>query len=313
MKQDISDAKENTAFEVIPLTVSDANARPKNLNPRFELFSMNVHVPHCAFKKGHVFGIVSLIDTDGLLSDQRLPLNKNDHGHVSYFYHDWDDAVGIGNNAYINFGNPSPPYSPPFSSVIELYVRLYATTLEKDKCFQICKRKFPIDLSKFWADKRDYKRGTLNYEGKDGRILIDYIMLRDAVDTTMELSFESPHDRDLEASVFGHIFAYYSGMLDDRDDFRQGCYKAILFQANADSTVKVGPVKLEKSVLAVPANGKLVIEALFLDVKTGEVILNKKSDLYPKPEGHDVCRMPWKNCSFNLTVEWSQGPKSFYT
>lgn len=87
---------------------------------------------------GDVSGNVSLIDKDGLLSDGRLPLDENENGHVSYFHHDWDDAIGITNNSQLLFGNPTPLCSVPFSSVIEINVLLYAITAGKDQCFQIC-------------------------------------------------------------------------------------------------------------------------------------------------------------------------------
>ncbi|GKF30579.1 hypothetical protein Tco_0100377, partial [Tanacetum coccineum] len=50
------------------------------------MFCMNIAVADSSFKKGDLHGIVSLVDADGLLSDGRLPLNRNDHGHVAYFY-----------------------------------------------------------------------------------------------------------------------------------------------------------------------------------------------------------------------------------
>ncbi|GJW74755.1 arginine--tRNA ligase, chloroplastic/mitochondrial [Tanacetum coccineum] len=295
--------------------VSSRDTLPKNLNPRFELFCMNVHISHSSFKKGYVFGNVSLKDTDGLVSDRRLPVDKNDHGHVSYFYHDWNDKIGICNNAYLFFGNPSPRGSVSFSSVIEIYAILYATTLEKDKCFQICKCQTPIDLSKFWAEGLNYKRSTLTIESKDGCILIDYIMLRDAVDTAMELRFESPDDPLIKAPVSGHIFAYYGdGVLDDCDDFRQHCYKAVVFHADGNSAVEVGPLTLKRSVLAVPANGYLMIEALFVDVNSGKIVFKRKKEFPAKTHGFSKYRMPLKkNCFFNLTLEWSQGPKSSYS
>ena len=31
--------------------------------------------------------------------------------------------------------------------------------------------------------------GTLKFDGKDGCILLDYVVIKDAVDTTMELTF----------------------------------------------------------------------------------------------------------------------------
>ncbi|GJS54847.1 hypothetical protein Tco_0628209, partial [Tanacetum coccineum] len=100
-----------TDFE-ITLCSPSFDPRPNNVNPRFELFCMNIAVADSSFKKGALHGIVSLVDADGLLFDERLPLNRNEHGHVAYFYREWYDPIGICNNAFVYFGSPvfiSPP------------------------------------------------------------------------------------------------------------------------------------------------------------------------------------------------------------
>lgn len=283
--------------------------RPIKLNPRFEMFSMNVHVKHSSFKMGDVFGIVSLIDTDGVLADTRLPLDENGNGHVSYYYRNWYEASSIKNDGIVHFGNPRPRYSAPFTSILEVYLRLYATTIERDQCFLLCMSTFPIDMSKFWAETLDYERSSLVFKGENATIGLEYIALRDAIDTSMELSFNSPHNPLLKASFKGHIFAYYDGVLDGLDSLTQHGYKIVLLHDNSNSglTVKDGPLPLQRSVLAVPANGALIIEALFFDVETGEVILRSKDKLDPKPKGSSECRMPWRSCFFSLIVKWNQG------
>ncbi|PWA96819.1 arginine-tRNA ligase [Artemisia annua] len=292
-----------TGFEVIPSLVSDT--RPKDLNPRFEMFSMSVDLSDSSFKNGALFGTVSLIDTDGLLYDERLPLNENEHGHVAYFYREWHAAIGIGQNAVVYFGSPSPCYIVPFLSVLEIYVRLFVTTA--DMSFVMCNRPTPINLSKIWVDQENYIRGTLSFECDDGRILMEYIALRDAVDTTMELSLESPNDPLLKECVSGCIFAYYDKMLDHLDDLRQRDYKAVIFEApENDSELKVGPLPLHKSVMAVPVDGTLVFEAQFFD-KSGKVILDTTSRFGAKTQDRSEWLMPLKNCFLKLTIKWSKG------
>ncbi|GKC56940.1 arginine--tRNA ligase, chloroplastic/mitochondrial, partial [Tanacetum coccineum] len=146
--------KVKTGFEINPYFPS--NPRPNNINPRFEMFCMNIAVADSSFKKGDLHGIVSLVDADGLLSDGRLPLNRNDHGHVAYFYREWYDTIGICNNAYVYFGSPSPCHLVPFSSALEIYVRLFVTTA--DKCFQMCNCLETIKLSESWDEQLDHKR-----------------------------------------------------------------------------------------------------------------------------------------------------------
>nr|GEV63630.1 arginyl-tRNA synthetase, class Ic [Tanacetum cinerariifolium] len=242
----VASTQEMTGFEVIPWPVSVV--RPKNLNPRFEIFCMNVCVADVSFSKGDMHGIVSLVDTDGLLSDGRLPLDISENGHVAYFHREWYDSTGIRDNGYVYFETPSPPH---------------------------------LD------DQLNYKRGTLEYEGDNGCISMDYIALRDAVDTTMKLSLESPGDPFLRACHY-------------------------LYSPQDVCELEVGPLSLKKSVLAVPVNGTLVLEARFFD-KSGNVILDKKRTFHAQTQDSSEWRMRLnEDCFLKLDVEWSQGPKSSY-
>ncbi|GKE66242.1 hypothetical protein Tco_1520403, partial [Tanacetum coccineum] len=192
------------------------------------------------------------------------------------------------------------------SSALEIYAKLFVST--DNKCFQMCHCQQPIDLSEMWAEQLKYKRGTLRYDSDNGCISMDYIALRDAVDTTMKLSLESPGDPFLKPCAFGCIFASYGNMLDKLDDLRQCCYKAIIFKPGEDGCeLKVGPLPLQKSVMAVPVNGTLVLEARFFD-EFGKLILNTKETLHAKTEDNSEWLMPFnKDCFLKLTVEWSQG------
>ncbi|GJV17557.1 hypothetical protein Tco_1362880 [Tanacetum coccineum] len=210
------------------------------------MFCMNIAVADSSFKKGSLHGIVSLVDVDGLLSNERLPLNRNDHGHVAYFYREWYDTIA-------------------------------------NKCFQMCNCLETIKLSEFWDEQLDHKRGTLPYKDNDGCIFIDYIALRDAVDVTI-------------------------------DSLRRGCYKAVVFDAaeismaaKDGSKLGVGPLPLQKSVMAVPVNGTLVLETRFYD-EFGKVVLKKTPTFHAQTQDSSEWRMHSnKDFFLKLTVEWSQG------
>ncbi|GJZ93832.1 hypothetical protein Tco_0666035 [Tanacetum coccineum] len=266
----------------IILPVSDA--RPEHLNSRFEMFGMNVIVYHPDFEMDDAFGNVSLIDNEGLLFDQRLPLDTNDNGHVSYFYHEADEAIGICRNSHLFFGNPYPLCSVPFWLDVVINALLVAITAEKDKCFQLLNCQEPIPLSKFWADKLKFERGTLRLGSKDGCIDIDYILLRDALDTSMKLEFESPKGPNEIIYVTGSIFAYYGNdVLDGCDESSKDRYRAVLFHADVGFELMVGQQELKKSVMAVPADGCLMIEAVIFDVKAGKYVSNGPQELRPGP------------------------------
>nr|GEY34269.1 arginine--tRNA ligase, chloroplastic/mitochondrial [Tanacetum cinerariifolium] len=112
--------------------------------------------------------------------------------------------------------------------------------------------------------------------------------------------------------VTGSILAYYgNGVLDGCDELTKRCYKAVLFHADVGFELKVGQQELKKSIMAVPADGYLMIEAVIFDVKAGKYVFNGTQELHPGPNNHSEWRMSWENGCFNLTVEWNKGPKCF--
>ncbi|GJV71338.1 RuvB-like protein 2 [Tanacetum coccineum] len=246
----------------VPSILPGSFIRPKNLNP--EIFCTNVCVEDSSFRKGDMHGIVLLVDTDELLYDGQLPLNVSKNGHVAYFHREWYDSIGICNNGYVYFEIPGPSHLVLFSSALEICVKLFVT--KANKCFQMCQSQKPIDLCKMWAKQQNYKRGIRKYEGDNGCISMDFIVSRDAIDTTMKLSLKSPNDPLLKAGMFGYIFASNGNMFDKLDDLRQGCYNAIIFKSGKDGhALIVGPLSLRKSVLAEPVNATFVLEARFFD------------------------------------------------
>ncbi|GJV46246.1 hypothetical protein Tco_1430782 [Tanacetum coccineum] len=84
-------------------------------------------------------------------------------------------------------------------------------------------------LKKFWEEDRQVKCEYMSFRSKAGVLRIYYILLRDAIDVTMELRYVSPLP-DLEGfKVRRHVFAYYDGVLNEVDDTKKMCYKAIVF------------------------------------------------------------------------------------
>lgn len=260
--------------------------------------SLNFSDPTC--KKGNVFGIVSLIDTDGLLADYRLPLNADEHGSgsVVYFFREWYDAIRIRNTEVVHFGSPTPCHLVPFSSVIKIYTRFVVITAHK--CILMCNCSQPINLSDIWVNGVNLKRGTLQFKGNDGKIDMDYIALKDAVDVTIKLRL------DVSDVSYGRISAYYGNVLDQLDEFIRDRYKAVVFEAKSDSPINVGPFSLRKSVMAVPIDGMLVIEARFFD-KSDKAILKTKQGFHAMTQGSSEWRMGLQNGSLLLTLDWSQG------
>ncbi|GJZ64639.1 arginine--tRNA ligase, chloroplastic/mitochondrial, partial [Tanacetum coccineum] len=228
--------------------------RPEHLNSRFEMFGMNVIVYHLDFEIGHVFA---------------------------------DKAISICRNLDLFFGNPSPPCSVTFWLDIEINALLVAITTEKNKCFQLLNCQEPITLSKFWADKLKFERGTLRLGSKGGYIDIDYILFRDALDTSMKLEFEPPKGPNEITYVTRSIFAYYdNGVLDGCDESSKDRYKAVLFHVDVGFELKVDQQELKKSVMVIPADSCLMIEAVIFDVKAGKNVSNGQQELRPGPNNH---------------------------
>ncbi|GKB60314.1 hypothetical protein Tco_0916500, partial [Tanacetum coccineum] len=185
--------------------------------------------------------------------------------------------------------------------------------------YTICnsKSKEEKKLKKFWEEDRQVKCEYMSFRSKAGVLRIYYILLRDAIDVTMELRYVSPLP-DLEGfKVRRHVFAYYDGVLNEVDDTKK-MYKAIVFKTYGARVLAGATLELNKSVLAVPANGCLMIEAFLQDVKSGEMIVDQTLPYPVIPEGSIKWNMPVRvpgkkrkrgtKGTFILTLNWSKGP-----
>ncbi|GJU61154.1 putative reverse transcriptase domain-containing protein [Tanacetum coccineum] len=251
-----------------------SEARNEYLNSRFEVFSMSVSVPHSTLDECDIFGTVSVIDTYGTRADGWTMSDKKDCCFVSYFNREWHEPLSTFNGSCIPFGDPSCRHSVPVSSSIEFRVLIHASSKNKDQYYKICYCKHVQNLSKFWNGVPKGECGTLNFESDDGLVLLNYVILKEAVDASMELMFSSSSDVPLQ--VCGSIMAYYGDGVVKDDGGIIGQHKAVIFRTKKSELIgKQVPLQLHKSALAVPANGCLKIEAYLKDVKSKKVIVDE--------------------------------------
>ncbi|GJS43105.1 hypothetical protein Tco_0568148, partial [Tanacetum coccineum] len=293
-----------TDCHIVPSSEADPRNHP-HLNSRFEIFSMNVSVSSSYFDKGTIFGTISVVDIYRS-ADGWVMFDEQDDCHVSYFNREWHHPVDMYNGSYIPLENPSCVHSIPFSSSIKVSVLVKATSEKKDQTYLICNCKTTTDLSEFWAGHSNTKCGTLRFEGKDGRILLDYVVLKDAVDTTMKLTF----NRVKHVRVQGSIVACYGDDVLGNNGFL-GQYNAVIFEADPTKFIGYKPqqeLPLHKSALAVPANGSLKIKVFLQDVDSGDIIMDDMKE-YRKSEslnGYSILKIEGEKGTFVFRLKWGR-------
>ncbi|GJV85410.1 arginine--tRNA ligase, chloroplastic/mitochondrial, partial [Tanacetum coccineum] len=281
----------------------------KILNPRFEPISISLNVTtDYEFKKGKMFGHVSVSDTYGLLSDSWWPSYEPDCGHISLFDRDWCNSIDVINYELLYLGNPGSRHSVPFSSSMEISMELIITTEMKDNLFLLCKHQSDMSFSEFWKQDISSTCGAISAVSEDGHIVMHYILLKDAVDAAIKIMCES-FAGDL--NVYGRIIAYYGNDFDYQcdNDYQKGFYMALLYEHGLGAGAIVGDIPLRKSLLAVPnESGSLIIEAKLMAAESGEVILDDRCEFSSQTTGGVEGNLVGTRCSFHLRVDWSQGP-----
>ncbi|PWA48793.1 arginine--tRNA ligase, chloroplastic/mitochondrial [Artemisia annua] len=260
-------------FKDLFTTPPPSLARDPTINSRFELFSIRSTVTtDSRFKRGQLFGLISVSDKDGLLLDAGSHISEPDFGYIPIFNVDWSDSTNMRNGAVVYLEDPSFHRLVPFSSSIDIRIELNVISEDKDACFPMCNTKFELDVSEFWAKKLDSKCGRLSINGENAITSMYYILLRDAIDTVVEVSFKTKTRR----KVCGYIAAYY----DDDSDLpfesyhpMRNWYAALLVKSHLPFNLVDGKIALKKSILAVPVKGSLRIEANLQDYDSEEVIL----------------------------------------
>jgi len=285
----------------------DVNARDATRNFRLELFSFTTtpHTPLWIDRKGWVFGQISASDKFGLRGSQ---FSERDFAHVSLFDEDWRNPIPIIDSGLVYTGNPSSGHPVSFSCFIEICLELYVTN--KNESYQVCDHKKDIDLSDFWDKKSEGVCGCLPIVVNNGCTRLYYMLLRDAVDTSLKIKFNTKRDSGA-CEVRGYIIAYYGddflyeSRSEDRTSSRDN-YIALLFRPDAPYVLKDGDViPLIKSVLAVPTKGSLVVKAYMEDVHSNEVIMDECFKFKPRLDGFTRDTIIGRKCSLDLTASWN--------
>ncbi|GJT48736.1 arginine--tRNA ligase, chloroplastic/mitochondrial [Tanacetum coccineum] len=138
----------------------DISARDPPRNSRFELFSILPSVITDTVKEGKLFGLIAVSDNYGILSDDGgFYLDEPDYAYVTLFNREWCNSIEMTDCELVYLGNPSCRHSVPFSSSIDIHMRLFVTATnkkkKKDKFFQLCNKVIELDISDFWAEKSD--------------------------------------------------------------------------------------------------------------------------------------------------------------
>ncbi|GJX70711.1 hypothetical protein Tco_0307882, partial [Tanacetum coccineum] len=174
---------------------------------------------------------------------------------------------------------------------------------EEDDFYPICSCRYDLDFSKFLDSELDGWCDSSTVKGKGGQARINYILLRDAVDATIEITFNT---RLENLKVHGDIVAWYeSGFPFDYDPVEKSSYTASLFELDDSSILKSGPIKLKKSRIAVPRKGSLKIKAHLIEVNSGSMILDTSCVFQSLTDASSEECLEGTDCYFQVKVNWS--------
>ncbi|GKD68015.1 hypothetical protein Tco_1322105, partial [Tanacetum coccineum] len=132
-----------------------------------------------------MFGFIAVSDKYGLLTDGVSHLFEPDFAYVPLFNHEWCDPINMHNGEYIYLGNPSSRHSVAFSSSIEISMEIYVTDMEKNACFELCSRKFKLDLLNIWGKDAGNQCCCIDIKGEDGNTEMHFMLIKDAVDAAV--------------------------------------------------------------------------------------------------------------------------------
>lgn len=251
-----------------------------------------------------MFGTILISDGHSVRWDGWGLTNAPDHGFVGLFDSDGPYSVDIISGLPMYLGNPTSRYLVPLSSNMATCVELYARTEWNDDLFELGKGCFDTDLKGFLENEEaDTRRCLWTCSGQDGYVQMFYILLKDAVDCAIKVTYDGSTEDSGE--VFAEIFAYYGGdFFKKGDPFEKKFYTACLFRNRLDPNIPEIP--LERSMLAVPANGSIVIEATLFDVDSWDMIMS--GDCTFLAQSTDNVRTIGGSCgSFRVSVDWSRG------
>ena len=157
---------------------------------------MSVSVSDPDFDQGSIFGQLLVKDALGARADGWTQTDSKDCCYISWFNHKWHEPLGISYDSLIPFGDPSCRRSVPVSSSVEVDLLLHAMSESKDQCYLIFHGKRNYPFSKFWEEEPKTKCGTLKFESDIGRVLVNFILLKEVVDASMEVTFRLSNPGD---------------------------------------------------------------------------------------------------------------------
>ncbi|GJS38527.1 anticodon-binding aminoacyl-tRNA synthetase, class 1a [Tanacetum coccineum] len=168
---------------------------------------------------------------------------------------------------------------------------------DKHEAFQVCDGHA---LIKF-LDKPNGGWGRRNIlKGRDGSLELCYVALKYAVDADLEVEFVPPSK---ESKVTGRVVAYYGKKFGY--DFPPDDFYVVLSETNSFACLKHGKINLIRSVLAVPAQFSLIIEAELRDDTSRVEILSGAYEFpVPRDGRSSVASIAGNDCSLKLRVNW---------
>ncbi|GJX48588.1 arginine--tRNA ligase, chloroplastic/mitochondrial [Tanacetum coccineum] len=204
--------------------------------------------------------------------------SEPDYAHVSLFNEDWPNPIRINDQGLVYTGNPNSGHPVSFSQFIDICLELYIVTDKKNDGYQVGDHKEEIDLSEFWDKKLDGLCSCLSIGGDNRHTCLYYMLLRDAIDTTLEIKFTTKTD-GFACEVHGYIVAHYRDVFlyesqSETDTICKDSYMALLFRPEPPYVLTDGIILLIKSVLAVPTKGSLIVKAYMEDAKSDKVIMD---------------------------------------
>lgn len=217
---------------------------------------------------------------------------------------------------YINYF-PAPPNIIKHPSCLAEYLSmdLYPALKEEEKeiafidndVLEISNGCAFINFSEYFANRPNGGSGSCKLNGRNGNLELYYVALKDSVDTTLEVVLD---ETSKETKVAGKIMAYYG------KNFDYGCspaekdlYNAMLYETKHGDFVKPGEINLMRSVLAVPAQFSLIINANLRDFTSGDIVLSGVHEFFvPAEGGIKVGFIKGNSCSLKLIVDWKLPP-----
>lgn len=206
------------------------------------------------------------------------------------------------------------------SNFLNIIVDLCAFDDEDKECFRLACSNLVFNLSE---PKSLDSYISNSFRGKDGHVDLSFIVLTDAVDAHLQITFKATQ-QDSDSVVCGKpvhvkIIAYYG------DDFvsaparivqktrggripitpiENAHYCVSLFETDSVTLFDGKKLELLNSLLAVPAKGSLVVEAYIVDFSSHKSFMDSDFRIPAKQQGSNFQCIEGKGCRLEVNVIW---------